>query len=238
MSEWAPRRFWDTAKVAEAGHGFTVHLDGRPVKTPAKAPFVVPTRAMAAAAAAEWDAQQEVVNPLSMPVTRSANAALDKVTPQHAEVAALIAAYGESDLLCHRADSPAELAARQAAAWDPLLEWSRSALGAPLTVTCGVLPCAQPQDSLAALRRRVAALDAFTLTALHDLVGLSGSLIIGLAALEDAVSAERLWEVSRIDETWQQEQWGVDEEAAETAATKRRDFLHARRFHELARVSA
>lgn len=234
MSEWAPKRFWKAADVAETEGGFTVLLDGRAVRTPAKAAFVVPTHAMAHAVAAEWDAQGEVVDPLSMPVTRSANAALDKVTTQHPEVAALIAAYGESDLLCHRAEAPAALVARQAAAWDPLLTWARDVLGAPLKVTSGVMPCRQPADSLAVLHGRVAGMDAFVLTALHDLVGLSGSLVIGLAAIEPAAPIEQLWDVSRIDEEWQQDQWGVDSEAAEAAERKKRDFLHARRFFDLA----
>jgi len=239
MAEWAVRRFWTAAEVAAAEDGHTVLLDGRPVRTPAKAALILPTRAMAEAAAAEWAAQDREVRPLTMPVTRAANAAIDKVRPQHAEVAALIAAYGESDLLCHRADSPAELVARQARAWDPLLDWAGEALGAPLLPTAGVIPRPQPEASLNALRARVAGLDAFALTALHDLVALSGSLVIGLAAMQDAVRpVERLWDVSRIDETWQQEQWGVDAEAAEAAAAKRRDFLQAHRFLELARASA
>ncbi|TCP40462.1 ATP12 family chaperone protein [Rhodovulum marinum] len=238
MAEWALKRFWTLAEMGEAEDGFTVLLDGRAVRTPAKAALVVPTRAMAAAIAAEWDAQEREVQPRTMPVTRAANAAIDKVRAQHEEVAALIAAYGESDLLCHRADSPAELVARQAAAWDPLLDWARDALGAPLVPTAGVIPCAQPEASLAALRARVTGLDAFALTALHDLVALSGSLVIGLAATEDAVApVERLWEISRIDETWQEEQWGVDDEAAGIVAAKRGDFLQARRFLDLARAS-
>ncbi|MCE8472266.1 ATP12 family chaperone protein, partial [Rhodovulum sulfidophilum] len=118
MSEWALKRFWTEAGVAPAEVGFAVLLDGRPVKTPAKRPLAVPTRAMAEAVAAEWDAQEDQVAPLSMPVTRAANAAIDKVMEQRVEVAELIAAYGESDLLCHRAESPAELVRRQAESWD------------------------------------------------------------------------------------------------------------------------
>ncbi|MBL3560039.1 ATP12 family chaperone protein [Rhodovulum sulfidophilum] len=237
MSEWALKRFWTEAGVAPAEDGFAVLLDGRPVKTPAKRPLAVPTRAMAEAVAAEWDAQEDQVAPLSMPVTRAANAAIDKVMEQRAEVAELIAAYGESDLLCHRAESPAELVRRQAESWDPLLAWAASTLGAPLEPTPGVIPRPQPSESLSRLRSRVAGLDAFELTALHDLVGLSGSLVIGLAAAEGLEPPERLWELSRIDETWQQEQWGLDDEAAEVAAARQRDFLQARRFLDLARAS-
>lgn len=236
MAEWAQRRFWTAVSVDATGEaGYRVLLDRRVLRTPAKAELVVPTRTMAEAIAAEWDAQQSEVRPFTMPVTRAANAAIDKVRAQHAEVAALIAAYGESDLLCHRAESPAELVAREAAAWDPLLDWVRVALGAPLVVTSGVIPCTQPPESLARLRARVAGLDPFALTALHDLVGLSGSLVIGLAASESVAPAERLWEASRIDETWQAEQWGLDAEAAEAIAARRDGFLQARRFLDLSR---
>lgn len=237
MADWALKRFWKTASVADIDGGFTVHLDGRPVRTPAKNPLVLPSRAMAAAAAAEWDAQEGEVRPVTMPVMRGANAAIDKVSVQKDEVAALIAAYAESDLLCHRADSPEALVARQAAAWDPLLDWARDALDAPLIAVAGVIPCDQPPESLRTLREQVSAMDAFTLTALHDLVGLSGSLVIGLAAMTDIQPVETLWDISRIDETWQEEQWGVDEEAAEVAEAKKRDFLQARRFLDLTRFS-
>lgn len=237
MAEWAQRRFWRAASVeAMEGGRYRVLLDGRAVTTPARAALALPTRAMAEAIAAEWDAQEREVRPLTMPVTRAANAAIDRVRAQRGEVAALIAAYGESDLLCHRAEGPAELVARQAGAWDPLLDWARDALGAPLVATRGVIPCAQPPESLARLRAQVAALDPFALTALHDLVGLSGSLVIGLAAAEGVEDAERLWQASRIDETWQEEQWGVDAEAAEVAAGRRRAFLQARRFLDLCRT--
>ena len=237
MTQWAMKRFWQTASVEDVEGGFTILLDGRPVRTPAKRAFLLPTRAMAEVAAGEWEAQEREIAPLTMPVTRAANAAIDKVAIQHAEVAAMIAAYAESDLLCHRADRPMELAARQAEAWDPLLDWLREALGAPLEPTSGVIPRAQPAESLARLQARVASLDAFELTALHDLVALSGSLVIGLAAMEEVSPIEFLWDISRIDETWQQEQWGVDSEAAAVAAARRRDFLQARRFLDLTRAS-
>jgi len=235
MGEWAQKRFWTVAAAGETEGGFTVFLDDRPVRTPANAPLILPTRTMAEAAAAEWEAQAGVIVPLTMPVTRAANAAIDKVRVQQDEVAALIAAYAESDLLCHRAESPVELVSRQAEGWDPLLAWAADALGAPLVQTSGVIPVAQSAQSLSRLHAKVAACDAFALTALHDLVGLSGSLVIGLAAMEDLRPIETLWDLSRIDETWQEEKWGVDAEAAEVTATKREAFLRARRFLDLAR---
>lgn len=139
MSEWSMRRFWKEAGVVPEDGGFAVKLDGRGVKTPAKTPLVVPTMALAQAIADEWDAQGEKVDPTGMPFTRMANSALDKVRTQHAEVADMLAAYGDSDLLCYRADHPAELIARQAAGWDPLLAWAAEVLGAPLAPRVGVI---------------------------------------------------------------------------------------------------
>lgn len=233
MSGWKAKRFWKEAKAVETEGGFTVLLDGRGVKTPAKAALVVPTMAMAAQIASEWAAQEAEVRPLTMPVTRGANAALDKVAVQHAEVVDLIAEYGGSDLLCYRADSPAELIARQAAAWDPVLDWAAQTLDARLTVAHGVMHVAQDAAVLTRLHARVAALTPFELAAFHDLVGMSGSLVLGFAALADLHPVSHLWDLSRIDETWQAEQWGVDEEAAELAETKRAAFCQAKRFYDL-----
>lgn len=233
MTGWALRRFWSEARAEPVAGGFGVRLDTRALRTPAKAALVVPTRALAEAIAAEWQAVEGEVRPAGMPLTRAANAAIDKVARQHAEVVAAVAAYGASDLLCYRAEAPEALAARQASAWDPLLAWAGAALGAPLAVTRGILPCAQPPESLARLEAVVAACDAFALTALSELVSLSGSLVIGLAALAGHAPGAALWEASRIDENWQEEHWGSDAEAAAAAAARRAAFLAALRFHAL-----
>lgn len=232
MSEWAAKRFWTQARAQEVSGGYTVHLDDKPVRTPAKAPLIVPTSPMAEEIAREWQAQEELIRPDEMPFTRSANSAIDRVAPQRAEVAALIADYGDSDLICYRADSPEGLVARQAAAWDPLLAWSADHLEAPLSANTGVMHAAQDPASLAVLKQRVDALDPFELTALHDLVALSGSLIIGLAACIDLHPAADLWAISRIDEDWQIAQWGADEQAESDAAVKRAAFLDAHRFYK------
>lgn len=235
MSEWKQRRFWTEAAATptQDGTAWEVRLDGRPVRTPAKAPLLLPSEGMARAVAAEWAAQDKLVNPNSMPFTRSANSAIDKVTPQFDEVAALVAEYGGSDLLCYRAEAPDILAQRQAEAWDPLLDWAASGLGAPLGMTAGVMHVPQPANSLETLAARVRALTPFQLAAMHDLVALSGSLVIGLAVLHEVLPPEDLWLRSRVDELFQQEQWGEDEEATEMAEAKRRDFLHAHRFLRL-----
>jgi chaperone required for assembly of F1-ATPase len=235
MSEWAAKRFWKVAGVEPCEGGFAVALDGRRVKTPAKAALVVPSRALAEAIAAEWDAQEEEIRPQTMPMTRAANAAIDKVAVQMDEVVGALAEYGTTDLLCYRADAPEALVARQAAAWDPLLDWAGEALGARLVPVTGVMHAAQDDAALANLRAEVAGLDAFELTALHDLVGLPGSLVIGLAALKHAFELDALWQASLVDELWQEEQWGPDEEAQEMRAHKGQAFADAGRFLRLVR---
>lgn len=233
MSTWEMKRFWKETGVAEAGGGWTVTLDGKPLRTPGKALLVFPTRAYAEECAAEWDAQEEKVRPDSMPLTRSANSAIDKVSTQFEEVAALIAAYGETDLLCYRADSPESLVQRQAEAWDPLLDWAAEALGARLLPTAGIIHRPQEPQALARLAEATRAFDPFELAAFHELVALSGSLVIGFAAARRAQPPEALWAASRIDEDWQSEQWGVDEEAAEQMALKKEAFLHAAHIFSL-----
>lgn len=235
MSEWKLKRFWKNADIAETDAGFSVQLDGRAVKTPAKTALVVPTRALAEKIAEEWNAVEGQIDPSRMPFTRSSNAAIDKVCHQHAEVADMLAAYGDADLTCYRADSPQELVARQAETWDPLLDWTDAALGARLIPVQGVVHSPQNPQALKALSAQVHALDPFALTAFHDLVSLSGSLVIGFAALHGLHDSQTLWKMSRIDELWQEEQWGEDEEAQEMAARKESDFLHAKAFHNLSR---
>ncbi len=232
MSEWKQKRFWKDVSVAETETGFLVELDGRRVKTPAKAPLEVPTAKMARAIAAEWDAQEEGINPEAMPFTRSANAAIDKVRHQHAEVAQMLADYGDSDLLCYRADNPEGLTLRQAEQWNPPLEWAESVLGARLQPRTGVLHQPQDKAELEKLSAQVHALTEFQLAAFHDLVSISGSLILGFAAAQGWRKPEEIWLISRLDEIWQEEQWGPDEEALVAAAAKRGAFLHAKAFFD------
>ena len=236
MSEWKQKRFWKEATTVATDTGWTVQLDGRSIKTPAKAALTLPTRSMADAIAAEWQAQDEVVNPMSMPFTRSANAAIDKVAVQHGEVADMLAAYGDADLLCYRADTPEELVKRQADTWDPYLDWAAKTLGAHLSPRTGVIHESQDAAALQSLSGRVHALNEFELAAFHDLVSLSGSLILGFAAAQDLHAAPIIWAASRVDETWQEEQWGDDEEATEVAEIKKASFLHAKSFFDAAQT--
>lgn len=227
------KRFWTSAAVVEMAGGHGIELDGRPVRTPARALLVLPSRAMADAVADEWQAQTGRVDPLSMPFTRSANAAIDKVGPQHGEVAAMLAAYGDADLLCYRADAPQALSARQDAEWNPVLDWAETALDARFAVHRGVMHRGQDKAVLERLSAQVHALSAFQMAGFHDLVSLSGSLILGFAAARGWRDAETVWHLSRLDESWQESEWGTDEEAAAAAEIRRQAFLHAKRFFDL-----
>jgi chaperone required for assembly of F1-ATPase len=235
MSDWKAKRFWKEAQVVTLDAGHSVELDGRPIKTPAKQLLVLPTAKMAEAIAAEWQAQESVINPLTMPCTKTANAAIDKVSVQHAEVADMLAAYGDCDLLCYRADSPQELVDRQSAHWDPMLDWAKETLGARLQPRVGIMHVPQDPDVVADLTRRTHALNPFELAAFHDLVSLSGSLVLGFAAAMDARDMESLWDMSRLDEMWQVELWGKDDDAEALAAAKKGSFLHAKFMFDLSK---
>ncbi|MFD1911605.1 ATP12 family chaperone protein [Halodurantibacterium flavum] len=229
MSGWKRKRFWTAAQVMPSDAGFRILLDERPLRTPAKSLLEVPSERLALVIAAEWDAQDGEIRPETMPFTRLANSAIDKVVPQFEAVADLLAAYGATDLICYRAEGPEELVARQEAGWGPLLEWVAGA-GAPLAQTAGIVHVAQPEASLTRLRDRVMALSPFELAAFHDLVAISGSLVIALAVLDRREEPEAAWHLSRIDEDWQAELWGADEEATEVANARRQAFLDAALF--------
>lgn len=235
MTEWKARRFWTEATVAPCDGGWQVLLDGRPVLTPGKQPLRLPSHPLAEAVAAEWDAQGEVIAPLSMPLTRAANSAIEKVAPQFDAVADMLASYGATDLLCYRATAPAELVQAQAQAWDPLIDWAQDSYGIELNVTQGVMPVTQPAPTLAALRARLDPLTPFQLTGLHDLVTLPGSLILGLAVYEGRLDAEQAHGLARVDEDYQASVWGADAEAASAAAGRLQAMRDAERLLQLLR---
>jgi chaperone required for assembly of F1-ATPase len=230
MSEWARKRVWTKTGVAEGQAGFEVTLDGRPIRTPSKTALVLPTRALADMIAAEWDAQEDTIDPTTMPATRMANSTIDKVVPQRPEVEAHLAGYGETDLLCYRADGPDGLVARQADIWDPILDWIATTHGARLVITQGVIPKAQNPECLQALAQPMNGFTDFELTGFHDLVTLSGSLVLGYAAALSQDTPESIWEASRVDELWQIEQWGQDDEAERANLLKKQAFLDAKAF--------
>lgn len=222
------KRFWREACAEPAeGGGWGVALDGRPLRTPARARLAVPSEALARAIAGEWLAVEGEVRPAAMPLTGLANAAIHRAGP---ELADQIAAFGESDLLCYRADGPAELVARQAAAWDPPLAWARARFDIGFVLATGVMHAPQPVATVERLRAAVAALDRFRLAGLHPVVTVSGSLVLGLALHEGAIEAEAAWQAGALDELWQAERWGEDPLAAQARAGRRASLMAGARF--------
>ena len=227
------KRFYEEVTIARSGEGWSILLDGRPVRTPARNPLDLPTEALAKAVAAEWREQGERVDPRSMPLTGLANAAIDRVAPDPEAFARSLALYGESDLLCYRAEGPRPLVERQALAWDPLLAWARRRFDCELEVTEGIVHRAQPQSTLDRLRRAVAARHPFALAAMSPLVTISGSLVVALAVAEGEIGLDQAWEAATIDEAWQAENWGEDELAAAALGARRAEFEAAFRFLKL-----
>lgn len=224
-----PKRFYKAAAAAATEGGFAVHLDGRPMRTPAKRGFVLPRADLAEIVAAEWAGQGEVIDPATMPLTRLANSVLDGVVDRHAEVVEDAVKYATSDQLCYRAETPERLVARQAAAWDPLLDWADERFGARFLVTEGIRHVAQDADAIRPLRAFATALDAWALAGLHQMTTIGGSLITALAVVDGHLAAEAAFEAVTIDERWSLETWGADEEAEAKLAHRRVDFLTAAR---------
>jgi chaperone required for assembly of F1-ATPase len=226
----AVKRFYTAASV---GEGRRILLDGKQVKTPGRRDLALPTDALADAVADEWNAQDREIDPRAMPLTGLANAAIDRVAPDPAAFAGSLAAYGESDLLCYRAEGPEPLVRRQQESWDPLLDWARRRFDVEIAVTTGIVHRAQPAATLARLGRAVAAFDSFRLAALSPLVTISGSLVIALALAEGEIGVDRAWTAAELDETWQAEKWGADPLAAAALDARRRAFDAACAFLSL-----
>lgn len=228
------KRFYRSAAAVERGaREFEVQLDGRSVKTPAR-PLALPTRALADAVAAEWNAQADVIAPETLPLTRLANSAIDGVEGREGETAQDILKYAGSDLVCYRAASPAALVAGQARAWDPILAWALKAHGARFAIGTGVQHVEQPAASLEAVGRALAKFDAFKLAALHAMTTLTGSALIALAHAEGFLDADAAWTAAHVDEAWQAAHWGEDFEAAARQKRRFSEFLAASRFFYLA----
>ena len=221
------KRFYDEVALGDDGG---VLLDGRPVRTPARAPLALPNAALGAAIAAEWRAQGDRVDPRTMPLTGLANAAIDRVAADPPGFAAGLARYAENDLLCYRAEGPASLVARQAAAWDPPLAWARARYDVAFAITAGIVHVAQPPETVARLAEAIAARDAFALAGVSPLVTITGSLVLGLALAEGGLGREAAWEAAVLDELWQEEQWGADALALAARAHRRADYDAAARF--------
>ena len=231
------RRFWKEVSVEQSAYGLAIRLDGRPVKTPLRAELSVPTKAMADAVILEWEAVEEKIDPAAMPMTEFANAAIDRIGPERATFVAAISAYGETDLFCYRAEAGAPLAARQAAIWDPWLDWARGRFDVAFNIVEGIMPQPQPPETVTRLEAAVASRGTFELAAMAKLAHLSGSLVATLALVERAGSAEELWSASCLDEIWQEELWGEDYFATKNRADREAEFMQAARFLELLRAA-
>jgi len=216
------KRFYKTVAVDGVDDGYVITLDGRLVKTPGRAQLVLPTRALAAAVAAEWNAQEGDILPDSMHQTRLANTALDRVAVRHEDVVTEVAAFAGTDLLCYRADEPAELVAAQDTQWNPYLAWAAERYGAALKSTAGIMPVSQDRRALEKLAAAVRGYDAFELTALHALTNGLGSLVLALAYMEGFSPLEAVWQASILDATHQEAAWGTDWEVED-----KREKLHA-----------
>jgi chaperone required for assembly of F1-ATPase len=217
------RRSYKDVGVAQGEGGFALRLDGRPVRTPARRVLAAPTQALAEALAAEWRAQEEFITPAAMPLTRLANSIIDGVADKPEPVATEVAAYLATDLVLYRASTPPALAERQAAAWDPLIDWARETLGASFVLGEGLVYVAQPETALAAARAAIPrnatdTRELWRLGALHVITTLTGSALMALAMLRGRLAAEEAWAAAHADEDWNMDFWGRDERALERRA--------------------
>jgi chaperone required for assembly of F1-ATPase len=224
------------AESGQSGVSYRVLLDGKAVKTPAKAEMALPYQALAEAIAAEWQAQGEDVEVRTLVLTGLAWTANDRVGPGREGVVDELAGFGAHDAICYHAETPADLIARQRALWQPLVDWAADTLGAPLAVTSGIVSIEQPSESLAALRRAVGAWDDFELTALSAAASAAGSLVIGLALAAGRLDAAAAFDAAQLDESYQIERWGEDPEAADRRAAIKADLETAARFLALLRA--
>jgi chaperone required for assembly of F1-ATPase len=230
------RRFYKEAAAQAVPGGWCVALDGKTVRTPAKNPLVIQSRALAEAIAAEWNAQAAKVKPDTMPLMQIMSTAIDRVAPDRARIVAETAAYAGTDLVCYRAGGPADLVKRQADVWDPLIEWLRERYDVSLATAHGVIAVPQSEQGLAAITRVVEAQDDLRLTALSVATGAAGSLVIGLALIEGHLTPEQAAAATHLDERYQAERWGIDPEAERRRTGQAADLAHARRFLDLLAV--
>jgi chaperone required for assembly of F1-ATPase len=218
------KRFFKQAVAEPVAGGHRVLLDGRPLRTPGKHPLQLPSARLAAAVAAEWQGQGETIVPATMPLTRLASTAIDRMPALRRQAIDEVAAYAGTELLCYRAGAPLELVQRQQGAWQPLLDWLAASYGVRLTVTTGLMPVAQPEATLAGLRAAVARLDDWTLVGVHAATTASGSIVLGLALLERRIDAGEAFAASLLDELFEIERWGQDPESLRRQRVLQRDL--------------
>ncbi len=229
-----PKRFYTSATAAPADGGFAVLLDGRSVRTPGKAPVIVPRLELAKALAEEWNAQGQQIDPSSMPMSRIVNSAIDAVSREMEAVRAEIVKYAGTDLLCYRAEGPDRLVERQTAQWDPILAWAHEELGARFVLAEGIVFAAQPEATLKAVASPLEDLDVFRLAAANVVTTLTGSALLALAVLHGHLGAEEAWALAHLDEDWNIELWGTDDEAMERRARRFDEMKAAARVIALA----
>ncbi|MBO6719893.1 MAG: ATPase [Rhizobiaceae bacterium] len=223
-----PRRFYKEATIEAVQEGHSVRLDGKQARTPGRRPLILPTEQAAALVAGEFAAQGETIDPMTMPALRLVNTAIDGVADDPQAVLEDILRYASSDLICYRADTPQELIERQAEAWDPVLDWARSALGARFVLAEGVMPVEQPRETIAVLGAYLARRkEPFRLAALHVMTSLTGSALLALAFEYGELDTERVWSAAHVDEDWNIDQWGEDAEAAARRAMRRVEMMAA-----------
>jgi len=227
------KRFYEKAAVAEGKDGFSVQLDGKGIKTPAGTPLVMPTRALAEAVAAEWNAQGDEIEPKTMALMPLVGTAIDRIPDVREGLIEGLLRYADTDLLCYHAAHPKDLAQSHAEVWQPLLDWAADELGARLIATQGVLPVPQDDAARKAFKAVLDACDNWTLTAVSELVGISGSLVLGLALVKGHVTVQRALVVCHVDEDHQIERWGEDAEARQRRENVTQDITQAFRFFEL-----
>jgi chaperone required for assembly of F1-ATPase len=230
------KRFYKEAGVTEADHGFAVTLDGKPIKTPSGRSVTVPVRAIADAIAAEWQAQQETIDPLTMPLTRFANSVVESVADRIELVRDDVAKYFQSDLLFYRAGHPQELVAKEAKHWDPVLFWAADQLGAHFILAEGIMHVRQPDSAVEAAQRALPG-DPWSVAAVHVVTTLTGSALLALALTHGARDPDQVWDAAHVDEDWNRDQWGVDEEVAARRAAREVDFRAALRILQAIRPS-
>ena len=223
-----PKRFWKEVQVVSENGGFAIHLDARPTRTPARAPLVLPTMALAEVVAQEWRDVADEINPALMPVTRIVNTALDAVAGRRLDVADDCARYAGSDLLFYRAESPERLVERQSRHWDPVLAWARETHGWRFVLAAGVIHCDQPRETLDAVRDYLHGLDdVMRLSAVHVVTTLTGSVLLAIALSEGAFGPTAIWHAAHVDEDVQMEFWGQDAEALERRGRREIEFRAA-----------
>ncbi|NWH07647.1 MAG: ATPase [Alphaproteobacteria bacterium] len=227
------RRFYKDVGVEPLADGYRVVLDGRGIRTPKGQAFVVPSLALAEAIGAEWRAQEGEIKPQALPLTGLANAAIDHISPARQRFAEDLLGFACSDLLCYRAEGPEALIARQREAWDPLLLWAAERFGAHFALQSGVMPVAQPEATIAAISRALEGHGAFALAGLTSAVTLLGSVVLGLALREGRLGAVEAFALARLDETFQEEAWGIDAEATRRARAMEAELVLAERFLRL-----